>query len=651
MSKLDNNVINNIKMLSLDMIKEARVGDSNLAINASSIFYALFMKHLKFNINNPNWINRDRVIVSNRFLPIMYSTLHLFGFDISLENLKDYRKFNSNINSFGNINTPGIEVSSNNIGDVISSSVGIALGERYIESLIKIENPKCNLINFNTYCICTYEDIMSGLAYESLSYASKENLNKLIFIVVKDRFTKDGVTKEEYNEDSHKFFDSLNYNFVELKGTNFSDIDAEIDLAKDNKNPSIILINPKISKDTLDISYNKPLKDEELNVLREKYKINLPFSVSNELYEEVNHQLDKRLNKILNKWNELKQDCLNDLKLKEVIEFLETKNIKINFNVDNIKINDNYEEELINGNAKIFNILASKSPFVLSLSNDNFYYTKCNISKSDLMNKYNPTGRNISFGIRSHAMGGIANGLATLGFKVFISCPLRTSELLKPYIKMAAFNNFPVNYIFTNDTFTNPDLETGFSVVDEINSLRLIPNLINFRPSDINEIIGIYHILSNYKKTSTITIGSDKSKKIIGTNPKYVVAGAYRVRREKGEANAILIASGNEVSKALKIADELFPYGIDLRVISMPSKELFELQNDRYRFSLIPDYLKTFVLEYSESSLWNKYATNNDYILGINKFGMNGSREELLKYYNLDIDSIKTKILEIMKNN
>jgi len=185
MSKLDNNVINNIKMLSLDMIKEARVGDSNLAINASSIFYALFMKHLKFNINNPNWINRDRVIVSNSFLPSFYSTLHMFGYNISIDNLKNYKKLNSNAYGYANINTPGVELSSINRDEIISSSVGIAMGERYLKSLIKIENPKCNLIHFKTYCLCTLEEFMCGTSYEALSLAGKDKLNNLVIIVLK----------------------------------------------------------------------------------------------------------------------------------------------------------------------------------------------------------------------------------------------------------------------------------------------------------------------------------------------------------------------------------------------------------------------------------------------------------------------------------
>ena len=297
----------------------------------------------------------------------------------------------------------------------------------------------------------------------------------------------------------------------------------------------------------------------------------------------------------------------------------------------------------------MFNMFASKSPFILSCSNDNFIYTKCNINKSDIMSNENKIGRNILFGGRTLALGGVASGLASLGFKVFVSAPLIDSNILLNSIRFNTMFNYPVNYIFTQDSFINNYENIGISGYSEINTLRMLPNLITFRPCDINEIIGVYDILSNYNNTSVIVIGSEKTKKLLGTNPKYVVAGAYRVRREKGEANGIIIATGSEVTLALNVAEELFQYGIDLRVITMPSRELFERQNERYKYSLIPRELKTFVIEFGECKLWNKYATNDDYIFGINNY-KSGTKLELLNYYNLTKDSIKAKIIELMKN-
>jgi len=653
MAKLDNNIINNIKMLSMDMIKEAGSGNIGFALNSSSIFYTLFMHCLKYDSKNPNWINRDRLITSNAFLPVMYSSLHMFGYNISLDNLKEFKKFNSNTMGFANSNCPGIEIGSQCCGDVISSAVGIALGERYLESLIKIEKPKCNLINFKTYCICSYTDLMTGLASESLSFAGVQDLNNLILIVIKDEFTKDGDIKNIYKEDVVTYLESYNFNVIDLKGDNIGNFLDSLEEVKDCKKPSAIIIKTVYGKDTSRESannfYNIPLTNEEMNVLREKYKIETPFTVDSSYYEGINKSIAKRMNKELAKWQELKNECLSDLKLKEIIEFLETKNINMEFNPDNIKISDNYEEELLLGNSKILNILANKSPFILMGSNDNFIYTKSNINKSEIMSKQNPTGRNILFGSRTLAMGGIANGLSSLGFKMFVSAPLIDSNFLRNSIKFSAMNNLPVNYIFTQDSFTNTYENMGISAVDELNSLRIIPNLINFRPADINEIIGMYSILANYKKCSAIIIGSERVKKLIGTNHKYVMAGAYRARREKGEANGVVIATGTEVSLALKVADELLPYGIDLRVVTMPSKELFELQNERYKTSLIPKELKTFIIEFTNDFLWHKYVASEEYILGINKYSTSGTKEELLKNYNLDIDSIKTKIIELMK--
>jgi len=518
--------------------------------------------------------------------------------------------------------------------------------------LLNIQNP--SLIDFHTYVICTMDDLMSGLGYESISFAAKEKLNKLIIICNKDYIGKDSSTKETYTENLVDKFMSLNFNIIEVKnGSSNGAINDAIDEAKESKKPSIIILSTKYAKDSLkedsNESYNMPLSDEDINNLSLKYKLNYPVNDTVEYRNEIETIVNKRMSKILNKWNEIKKESISDLKIKEIVEFLENKDIKIGFSSANFKLNDNYNEELRLGNNKIFNMFASKSPFVLTGSNDNFIYTKSNISSSEIMSNENKLGRNILFGGRTMAMGGIANGLASLGFKVFISSPLIDSTLLLNSIRFASIYQLSVNYIFTNDSIINNYENNGLMTYSELNTLRLIPNLITFRPCDINEILGIYDIISNYKRTIAVVLGNEKTPKFSGTNPKYVVAGAYRVKREKGEANGTIIATGTEVKLALEIADELFPYGIDLRVVSMPSRELFETQNDRYKFSLIMGELKTFVIEFGETKLWEKYATDEEYIFGVNNYSFSGTKGELLGHYNLTKDNIKAKIIELMK--
>lgn len=641
MSKIDGNAINNIKLLGLDMIKEAGSGDVGLTLSMANVFYNLFLEHLNYQKDNENWFNRDRLIVNNRYLPLLYSTLHMFDFNISLDNLKEFKKMDSK--------TKGYLDSITN-GDVLSTSAGITLGMRYLNSLIKVENPKCELLNNYTYCICTMDDLMSGIGSETLSFIGKEKLNKLIILCNKDNVSKDSHTDIVFKENMVDKFLAINFEIIEVKNSySNNSINEAIDEAKDSKKPTIILFNTKYAKDTSfennKVYINKPLNEEEINLLKDKYKINMSI---NDMKIELEKLVNKRLDKVINKWNLLKEECIKDLKIKEIINFLENKSINIDFKSDNFKLNDNYNEELIKGNSKMFNMFASKSPFVLSLSDDNFTNTLCNISKSNNMSSEEKIGRNILFGSRTSCMGGVANGLASLGFKVFVSTPLINSTLLINTIKLSCLNNYDVHYIFTQDTLTNT--YNSISAYNEINMLRLIPNLITFRPSDINEIIGIYEIIGSYKKPTAIVIGSDKVNKLIGTNPKYVVAGAYRVRRERGEANGTIIATGSEVTLALQIAEELMPYGIDLRVVSMPSRELFEVQNDRYKYSLIPNSLKTFVIEFGNTMLWNKYATSDDYIFGLHTYPKNGERLELLNNYGLVKDNIKAKIIELMKS-
>ena len=611
MSKLENNITNHLKMLSLDMIKEAGSGDVGLSLCSAPIFTTLFLRYLNYNRQNSNYINRDRVIVSNKLLPLMYASLHLFADSISMDNLKEYKKLNSITPGFANMNTPGIEIGSNTIGDVIASSVGIALGERYLENLIKLENNKCDLINYKTICICSEEDLMSGLSYEAMSYAGNECLNKLIFIVVKTNVAKDSSTKETFKENLTDRFIALNYN-VDIINNNASSIDGAIDDAYVSKKPTVIVVKSTYgidsSKENSNIDYNSPLSDSEMTSLRNKYKLELPYQVSKELYLDIRKEIDKRLEKKLNRWQELKEESLKDLKLKEIINFLENGLKEINFKPENIKINTEYNEELLISNNKILNILANKSPFVLCGSNDNFVNTLGNITKSNIMQKDNPTARNIIFGSRTQAMGGIANGLAALGFKVFISAPLKDSNVLMPAIRLSAQNNLDVNYIFSQDTFLNTYENMGDGATYEINNLRNIPGLINFRPADINEIIGVYDIKSTFKNPSTIIIGSDKVKKLLGTNYKYVMAGAYRVKKERENVNAIIIATGSEVPYALNIANELEGYGIDFRVVSMPSMELFRRQTEKYQNMLLPKDVKTFTLEFSNKGNWYEYA-------------------------------------------
>ncbi len=641
MSKIEESIINNIKMLSLDMIYKAGSGDAGIVFSGAHIFYNLFMNHLIFDPNNKDFINRDRLVVTNRLLPLLYATESLFYKDVNLDDLKDYKAFNAKYNGSKSLIK----------GGSIAKAVGVSLGREYLNGLVNIEQEKCHLVNFKTYCLCTLDELMPGLAYEAMSFAGNQQLNNLIFIVIKDEISKDSSNKETFKENLEDRFMALNYN-VDIINSSASSLNGALDDAKNSKKCNIIIVNSPYgkssSRENSNKYFNKPLAKEEMDKLRVTYKLDNPFTISSSIESEIRKNISKRLSKYLINYKSSLDKNSKDLKIKEIIDFLNLGKASLEFNGENIRIDDDYKEELLKSNNKILNVIASKSPFILCGSDDNFIYTLSSINKASVMSKDNRTGRNILFGERTLAMGGIFCGIASLGFKLFISTPLINESILKPFIKYSSLNNLDINFIFTHDSFINAYENNEYHAYDEIDDLRRMPNLITYRPADINEIIGTYNTLVKLGKSSAIILGNEITPKL-STNEKYVVAGAYRVKKEDGPLDGIIIASGGEVNIALTIAEELKEYNLVFRVVSMVSSSLFAIQSEKYRSMLLPFDVKTFTLEYSSGDCLSKYATGNEYVFAINNFYVGGTKEEKLNYYHLNKDAIKAKIIELLK--
>lgn len=656
MSKLENNVVNGIKMLAIDMINEASSGHPGVALDLAPTLYTLYANHLNFRAKEPDWINRDRLVLSNGHASsLLYAVMHVAGYDIGMDDLKEFRRINSITPGHPEYKvTPGIEATTGPLGMGIAASVGMALAERYLSGLIKEIEPKNNLLEHYTYCICGDGDLMEGISYEALSFASTQKLNKLIFIYDANNMSMDGSCDLTFTDNLEDRFLSLDFDIIRVKnGTNIGAIDSAIEEAKGNKHPTLIIINTILGKDSLkentSVVHGKPLSNDDINNLRNKYSIPTSFYFTDEMYNFMREKINKRMAKVNQKWNTLYNESTTNPRVKKIINQIENKNIVVDFDSDNYRINEHYEEDIRVGNNKIFNIFASKNNFILSGCADVSSSTKLLIGNIGLMTDISPTNRNIAFGVRENAMAGIANGMALSGLYSFISTYLTFSDYLKPSLRMSALMNLPVTYLFTHDSFLIGQDGPTHQPVEQLSSLRLIPNLITFRPADINEIIGIYEFLAKHKRPVAIVIGKDKLPRLSGTNPKYVSYGAYRVKREKNEMNAIFIATGSELKLALKLADDLYQYGIDARVVSMPSVEIFKRQNPRYELQLLPKEIKTFVFEFGATGLWNRFATGDEYIFGVDSFGKSGKVEELLNSYNLDYDSIKAKIIELMK--
>ena len=661
MSKLDIETINSIKVLALDMIDKAGSGHPGIVLGAAPIIYALYKDHLKAIPSNSNWINRDRFVLSaGHGSALLYSLLYHAGYDIDIEELKHFRELNSLTPGHPEYRvTPGVDASTGPLGEGIGMAVGMALAERYLRTISNIEKKNSNLIDYYTYCLCGDGDLMEGVSYEALSFASAQNLNKLIILYDCNHVSLDSDTTNTFTEDIEIRFEALNFNILNVKnGNDYNEISKAIKQAKKSNRPTIIICNTTIGKDSLlegtNKVHGKPLSKEDLNSIKTKYKItNESFTVSQEVLNYFQNTINTRVGEAYKKWEEeyisIKES--DNIGLHSLINLLERNTFVIDFDDTKFKISDEYNEELRESNHKIMNFISPKNPFFLGGSADLSSSCKTNLDKSSIQSEDNPVGKNIYFGVREHAMGAILNGMALSNLKVFGSTFLSFSDYQKPAIRMSALMNLPVTYIFTHDSvYVGPDGPTH-EPVEQLIMLRTIPNFITFRPADINEIMGSWEYILKNNCPTALVISKEKRSKNKNTNAKFVKYGAYMIRKEKYHLDGIIIATGSEVEMAMDISKELFTMGIDTRVVSMPSMELFLKQNPKYEEQLLPKDVPTFVIEAGSSIIWNRFATKPEYIFGVNRFGMSGKTDEVIRYLKIDKNTILEKIANYLEKN
>lgn len=654
MGRLDREAINSIKVLALDMIDKAGSGHPGIVLGAASILYALYKDHLNVVPSKSNWFNRDRFVMSaGHGSALLYSTLYHFGYNIDTEELKHFRELNSLTPGHPEYKvTPGVDATTGPLGQGVGMAVGMALAERYLSSIVHTEDENVDLIDYYTYCLCSDGDLMEGISYEALSFAGIQKLNKLILLYDSNEVSLDSKTDITFNEDVDARFEAINFNIIHVdNGSDYKEISNAIKKAKKSSKPTIIICHTIIGEDSIlegtNKVHGKPLDKEDLKNIKNKLKITSgSFNISGEITAYLQNYINSRIEKRYLNWerdyNNIKNDSNNHLQA--IINLLEKNEFVIDFDDSKFKISDEYKEELRISNHKVMNIISPKTPFFLGGSADLSSSCKTNLDKSSIMSSNNPLGKNIYFGVREHAMGAILNGLSLSNLKVFGSTFLSFSDYQKPAIRMSALMNLPVTYIYTHDSiYVGADGPTH-EPIEQLSMLRTIPNFITFRPADINEVMGSWeYILRNNCATSLILSKENRSK-LKHTKAKNVKYGAYMIRHEKYHLDGIIIATGSEVEMALDIARELYTKGIDVRVVSMPSMELFLKQNPRYEEELLPKDIPTFVIEAGASLIWNRFATKPEYIFGVNRFGMSGKSEEVVKYLKMDKQTILEKI-------
>lgn len=626
---MDNKIVNNIKSLGIDMINKAGSGHPGIVLSAASIIYTLYAKHMNVNIDDPLWENRDRFVLSaGHGSALLYATLYMAGF-LSLDDLKQFRHIDSKTPGHPEYGvTNGVDMSTGPLGQGIASAVGMAIAGKKLNKTYKSLKEQ-SLFDYNVYVLCGDGDLMEGISYEATSLAGSLKLNNLIVLYDSNDISLDGKTKGVFDDNIIDRFKALNWNTILVKDNTVSNIDKAIKKAKKSDRPTLIQIKTILGDGSIDENTNKvhgsPLDKDDIAKLKLKLKINPEeFYVDLSMKEYFSKQISERSLKKYNLFKQLSKD-LNYNKEEHKID------------LSDLNFDSNLKESLRVTNGKIMKEIEKQLPNFIGGSADLASSTKTIINN------------NINFGVREHAMGAILNGLALSNFYAFGSTFLVFSDYLKPSMRLSCLMNLPVTYIFTHDSINIGQDGPTHQPIEQLISLRSIPDMNVFRPADAKEIVGSWEYIINNKKPSCLVLSRNEVSLNKLTNAKSVMYGGYIVRKENN-LYATIISTGSEVELSIKIADYLYEnYKLDIRVVSMPNRELFLSQSKEYQESIIPKGYRNIVIEAGSKYGWEGFVYSDKYLITLDRFGCSGTSDEVLNEMDFSYDKILQKIIKLLK--
>ena len=648
-------IIDQIRCLGIDMIDEAGNGHPGIVLGAAPILYTLFAHHLRFDPANPNYFNRDRFVMSaGHGSALLYSVLHFAGYDLSLDDLKQFRQLDSKTPGHPEYGvTPGVDATTGPLGQGIAMAVGMAMAEANLCSRYNKDSNK--IIDFNTYVLCGDGDLMEGVSYEAASLAGTLKLNKLIVLYDSNKVCLDGETSLTFTDNVSMRFISLGWNVITVSdGENFEAISKAIEEAKNStERPTLIEINTTIGKysalEGTNAVHGSPLTKEDISSIKEKLGLrDIPFTVSQNILDDFRYFINKRCNGLSEEFN-VKVDSLDDI-VREELEYLmsEDKSLPITEFIYDPPADRCESPRDTSG--KILNSIALNNPNIMGGSADLFASNKTYIKDGGNFNSSNYLGKNIYFGVREHAMGAILNGMALCGFRPYGSTFLSFCDYMRPSIRLACMMDLPITYIFTHDSISVGEDGPTHQPVEQLLSLRSMPNLDVFRPADANEVIGSYRAIMDKKHgPSVIALSRNKLPILETTRAKDVEKGGYVVFDSERKANGIIISTGEEVHLAIEVAKRLRTKGIDIRVVSMPNLNRFLKQDSEYIDEVLPVEIRKIVVEAGSQFAWNSLIFNDKYIITLDQFGASGKKEDIYKKFGFDVDSLEEKIENLLK--
>ena len=643
--------VNTIKKLSLDMIVHADSGHAGASLDCAPILYAIYHE-AKICPTAPDWLDRDRVVLSNGHASAsLYATLHLMGYSLGIDDLRDFRVLGSITPGHPEINTPGVDCTTGALGQGLGTAVGLCLAEKILAN--KYNKPKFNLFDHYTYVVCGDGDLMEGVSYESCALAGLWQLDKLIVLYNKNNITIDGGTTLSSAEDITARFEAQGFAVFDCDD-NFANIALSIRQAKKSNKPSLIIVNTTIAKGTVyegsAMAHAHPFNEKEVKSLARQWGVDAePFCVSLDVYKHFK-ALQIQGEQEYKRWLALAHKYSQKYKKESKMLFSDKKSsimraLDVKFSKDDIST--------IQASHKLVNAYACCDKNLLVGCADLAKSTQVYIDNQKYFGPKYPTAQNIAFGVREHAMSCVVNGITLHGaLRGVASTFLAFSDYMKYGIRMSAMMDLPVLYVLTHDSIGLGQDGATHQPVEQLESLRLTPSVMVFRPCDATETKYAYMWYAEHNVPTIISLSKNEVP-VQKVAYKDFCKGGYILSKEKRpQYNAILIATGSEVEVALR-AQKLLEYkGFSIRVVSMPCRELFEKQTVEYQQAILPNSFATKVaIEAGVTRSWEGTVGRFGHVVGVNTFGESGTPEELYDLFGVSAMNIYNIVVDLIKRN
>ena len=656
---MSNLSVNAIRFLGIDAIEKSKSGHPGVVMGAAPMAYDLFTKQMRVNPEVPNWFNRDRFILSaGHGSMLLYALLHLSGFqDVTMDEIKNFRQWGSKTPGhpeFGH--TAGVDATTGPLGQGISMATGFAQAERFLAA--KYNREGYTIFDHYTYVICGDGDLMEGVSAEAASYAGLQKLDKLIVLYDSNDINLDGETKDSFTESVRDRYNAYGWHTALVKdGTDLETINAAIEAAKVSGKPSLIEVKTVIgygspNKQGTNAVHGAPLGAEEAAATRKALAWDYaPFEIPEEVYEDYRVNVAERGKAAYDVWEKLVEEykqAYPDL-ADEVAAIIAGKD-PVEIKPEDFPVKETgLSQATRNSSQDALNAAAKVLPTFLGGSADLAHSNMTYIKEDGLQDDAHRLNRNIQFGVREFAMGTILNGMALHGgLRVYGGTFFVFSDYVKAAVRLSALQGLPVTYVFTHDSIAVGEDGPTHEPIEHLAGLRAIPNLNVLRPADARETQAAWYLALKSQTTPTALVLTRQNLTVeAGTDFDKVAKGAYVVYETANGFDTILLASGSEVNLAVATAKELEVQGEKVRVVSVPSTDIFDAQDAAYKEEILPNAVRRRVaIEMAATQSWYKYVGLDGAVIGIDKFGASAPAAKVMEEYGFTV----AHVVEVVKN-